>query len=72
MGGRHPALARLDVLSAGGRLLSYVWYQDMVDFVEGISDDRAGRRLARALHGKGAFRRFKDGLHREHPQLLEA
>ena len=67
-----PRLRGSTCWSAGGRLLSYVWYQDMVDFVEGISDDRAGRRLARALHGKGAFRRFKDGLHREHPQLLEA
>ena len=33
---------------------SYVWYQDMVDFVEGISDDRAGRSLGRAIQGRGA------------------
>jgi len=49
---------------------SYVWYQDMVDFVEGISDERAGRSLARAIEGRGAFRRFKDILHEDFPLLL--
>ena len=53
-------------------LPSHVWYQDMADFAERVSDDRAGRRLARALEGKGAFRRFKDELHQEHPHLLPA
>jgi hypothetical protein len=53
-------------------LPSYVWYQDMADFAEGISDDRAGRSLARAIQGKGAFRRFKDRLHQDYPQLLPA
>jgi hypothetical protein len=47
-----------------------VWYQDMADFADGISDERAGRRLARAIEGKGAFRRFKDELHQEYPELL--
>jgi hypothetical protein len=28
-------------------LPSYVWYQDMADFAERISDERVGRRLAR-------------------------
>jgi hypothetical protein len=32
-----------------------------------ITDERAGRRLARAIQGKGAFRRFKDELHEEYP-----
>lgn len=41
-------------------LPSAVWYADMADFAERISDDAAGRRLARAIRGKGAFRRFKD------------
>jgi uncharacterized protein UPF0158 len=50
----------------------YVWYQDMADFAEGISDEAAGRRLARAIQGKGAFRRFKDELHDEYPHLLPA
>jgi hypothetical protein len=45
-------------------LPSYVWYQDMADFAERISDHRAGQRLARAIEGRGAFRRFEDELHR--------
>ncbi|MEU6266212.1 UPF0158 family protein [Saccharopolyspora shandongensis] len=53
-------------------LPSYVWYQDMADFVERISDEAAGRRLAQAIHGKGAFRRFKNELHEEYPHLLSA
>jgi hypothetical protein len=40
-------------------LPTYVWYQDMADFAEGITDERAGRMLLRALQGKGAFRRFR-------------
>lgn len=44
----------------------------MTDFAEGISDDPAGQRLARAIQGRGAFRRFKDALHEEYPALLEA
>jgi hypothetical protein len=35
-------------------LPSYVWYQDMAHFAETISDEAVGRRLARAIHGKGA------------------
>src|SRR4051794_11456335 len=53
-------------------LPSYVWYRDMADFAEGISDERAGRRLARAIDGRGTFRRFKDELHEEYPHLLPA
>jgi hypothetical protein len=53
-------------------LPSWVWYQDMADFAETITDERAGRRLARAIQGKGAFRRFRDELHDEHPDLLPA
>jgi hypothetical protein len=51
-------------------LPSRVWYRDMADFAEGISDEAAGRRLTRALQGKGAFRRFKDELHQEYPELV--
>ncbi len=36
------------------------------------SDERTGRRLARAIQGRGAFRRFKDELHEEHPDLVPA
>ncbi|WP_205857810.1 UPF0158 family protein [Phytoactinopolyspora endophytica] len=53
-------------------LPSYIWYQDMADFAETISDEEAASRLGRAFQGKGAFRRFKDALHGEHPELLEA
>ena len=53
-------------------LPSYVWYQDMADFAERASDDKARRRLARTIESKGAFRRFKDVLHQEHPHLLPA
>lgn len=51
---------------------SYVWYQDMADFAERVSDEGAGRRLARALDGKGAFRRFKRELYEEYPELVSA
>ncbi|MFD5091871.1 UPF0158 family protein [Amycolatopsis thailandensis] len=51
-------------------LPSSVWYQDMVDFAAGISDERAGERLSRALRGKGAFRRFGNELHDRHPHLV--
>ena len=51
-------------------LPSWVWYSDMADFAETITDERARRRLARAIQGKGAFRRFKDELHQEYPDLL--
>jgi hypothetical protein len=53
-------------------LPSYVWYEDMADFAEALSDDRAGRRLMRAIDGKGAFRRFRNELHEEYPELLPA
>lgn len=53
-------------------LPSHVWYQDMVDFADGISDRAAGRRLSRTLEGKGAFRRFKDELYQGHPELIAA
>ncbi len=38
----------------------------------GISDDRAGRSLTRALQDRGPFRRFKDKLHQQYPNLLPA
>jgi len=53
-------------------LPSYVWYQDMADFADRVSDEQAGRRLERAIRGKGAFRRFKDELHEGYPDLLRA
>ena len=44
----------------------------MADFAETITDERVARRLFRAIQGKGAFRRFKDELHDEYPDLLPA
>jgi hypothetical protein len=51
---------------------SYVWYQDMADFAEGISDGAAGRRLAAALHGRGPFHRFKNELYEGFPGLISS
>jgi hypothetical protein len=53
-------------------LPSYVWYQDMADFVDLLTDDQAARRLARAIDGRGAFRRFKAELNEEYPHLRSA
>jgi hypothetical protein len=53
-------------------LPSYIWYQDMVDFADGISDRGVGERLRRSLEGKGAFRRFKNELYQRHPELISA
>ena len=44
----------------------------MADFANGITGERAGRRLAQAIQGRGAFRRFKDELCEEYPDLLPA
>lgn len=61
----------LDSLLPVEPLPSWVWYRDMAEFAEGISDDQAGRRLGRAIRGRGAFRHFKDELHEEYPELVE-
>jgi hypothetical protein len=53
-------------------LPSHVWYEDMADFAEQLGNERAGQRLSRAIAGKGAFRRFKDQLHQEYPDLVPA
>ncbi len=53
-------------------LPAYVWYQDMADFADGISDRAAGRRLSDSLQGKGAFRRFKNQIYEHHPELISA
>ena len=70
--GRTPVdLEDLDLIPIEP-LPSWVWYRDMADFAAGITDVRAGRSLARAIEGKGAFRRFKDRLHQNHLDLLPA
>ena len=70
--GQNPVdLDELDLVGIDP-LPTYVWYQDMADFAETISDEQASRRLARAIRGQGAFRRFRDELHEEYPHLLPA
>ena len=57
------------------RIPSHVAYQWMVDFVDEMvapSDENAADKLSIALEGKGAFRRFKDTLHRVDEQWLQA
>ena len=67
--GEHPVdLEDLDLIPIDP-VPSYVWYQDMVDFADGISDARTGERLARTLRGRGAFRRFKNEIY-NHPELI--
>lgn len=39
-------------------------YQDMVDFIETVADERLRDLLAVAIQGRGAFGRFKDVLRR--------
>jgi hypothetical protein len=57
------------------RIPAYVAYQWMVNFVDKMvapSDENAAEILSIALNGKGAFRRFKDTLHRVDDQWLQA
>jgi Uncharacterised protein family (UPF0158) len=71
--GQNPIeLDELDHLIPIDALPSHVWYRDMEDFAEGISNEQASRRLLRAIHGRGAFRHFKAELHEEYPELLQA
>jgi hypothetical protein len=53
-------------------LPGYVWYQDMVDFADGISDEVASQHLKVALQGRGAFRRFKTQIYKQHPTLISS
>jgi hypothetical protein len=48
---------------------SHDGYRDMEWFIEDLDDEELANRLARAIAGRGAFRRFKDGLS-EHPELM--
>jgi hypothetical protein len=57
------------------RIPSHEAYQWMVDFVDELvapADQHAAEKLSIALNGKGAFRRFKDTLHRIDDQWLQA
>jgi Uncharacterised protein family (UPF0158) len=50
----------------------HIWYQDMADFADGISDIAAGARLKDSLQGRGAFRRFKTQIYDHHRDLISA
>ena len=50
----------------------YVWFQDMADFAEGVSDLETSRDLTQSLKGPGAFRRFKNQLYEHHPELISS
>ncbi len=68
--GENPVdLDELDLLAIDP-LPSHVWYADMADFTQQVSDPSARQRLARALSGRGAFHRFKDELYEEYPDLV--
>ncbi len=57
------------------RIPSHEAYQWMVDFVDEMvapTDEHAAEKLFIALNGKGAFRRFKDTLHRVDEKWLQA
>jgi hypothetical protein len=70
--GENPVeLDELDLIPIDP-LPPYVWFQDMADFAEGVSDFEAGRDLARALQGRGGFRRFKNRLYEHHPELISS
>ena len=53
-------------------LPSSVWFQDMADFADGISDGVARRQLTQSLQGRGAFRRFKNQIYDRHHELISA
>ena len=67
--GDRVDLDELDLLAIDP-IPSYVWYEDMVDFAEGISDRGAADDLFRALDGRGAFRRFRNELYERHTDLI--
>ena len=57
------------------RIPSHEAYQWMVDFVNEIvvpADELSAEKLSIALNGRGAFRRFKDTLHRVDDRWLQA
>src|SRR4051794_23719513 len=68
--GQNPVeIDELDLVAIDP-LPPHVWYQDMVDFADRISDEMASDRLKVALQGHGAFRRFKNQIYEYHPALI--
>lgn len=51
---------------------AYQWMVNFVDEMVAPTDEHAAEKLSIALNGKGAFRRFKDTLHRVDEQWLQA
>src|SRR5258708_14392672 len=51
---------------------AYQWMVEFVDELVAPADEHAAEKLSIALHGKGAFRRFKDTLHLLDDQWLQA
>ncbi len=70
--GENPVeIDELDLIAIDP-LPSHVWFQDMADFADGVSEVEAGRRLSRSLQGRGVFRRFKNEIYEHHPNLISA
>lgn len=61
-------LDETDWISLGGAS-SHETYDDMADFAAVVADPVVARRLDDALHGRGAFRRFRDVVY-DTPQEL--
>ena len=51
---------------------AYQWMADFVNVMVARADEHAAELLSVALEGKGAFRRFKDTLHRVDDRWLQA
>ena len=51
---------------------AYQWMVDFVDEMVAPADQHATEKLSMALNGKGAFRGFKDTLHRVDDHWLQA
>jgi len=51
---------------------AYQWMADFVDELVAPADESVAEKLSIALDGKGAFRRFKDTLHRVDERWLQA
>ncbi len=52
--GENPVeIDELDLIAIDP-LPPHVWFQDMADFADGVSDRATGRRLAQSLRGRGA------------------
>lgn len=60
-----------NMLVIGAQIGSRAGYADMADFTVSVRDKQVRDRLERALEGKGAFRRFRDEIHRTPGETTE-